>query len=63
MGSKAKRKLLGFWSFGLVPLFLVACNGLSEADPVGIGAERDQLKQSPCACAEVKPRPLPRNAA
>jgi hypothetical protein len=33
---------------------LSACGTLFEPEPVGIGRDRDELKQSPCACFEIR---------
>jgi hypothetical protein len=32
---------------------LGGCGSLTTPDPVGIGSDRDALKQSPCACDEI----------
>lgn len=37
----------------LVALALAACSAVRMPDPVGIGSDRDSLKQSPCACDEI----------
>ena len=39
----------------LILLFgLTACGSIFEPAPTGIGRDRDALKQSPCACIEIR---------
>lgn len=37
-------------------LWLAFCSGCSSLvpEPIGIGPDRDELKQSPCACQEIQ---------
>ncbi len=37
----------------LLLLGLAACGSVFTAEPIGIGRDRDALKQSPCACDEI----------
>jgi len=37
----------------LATLMLSGCGSVFGPDPVAIGRDRDELKQSPCACFEV----------
>jgi uncharacterized protein YceK len=37
----------------LVALLLSGCGSIFSPDPIGIGRDRDELKQSPCACDEI----------
>jgi hypothetical protein len=37
----------------LVAICLTGCGSLFTPDPVGIGGDRDALKQSPCVCDEI----------
>ena len=43
---------------GLAALMaLFGCSdGARMPEPIGIGSDRDQLKRSPCACAEIQQR-------
>jgi uncharacterized protein YceK len=34
-------------------LGLSGCGSIFSPDPIGIGRDRDELKQSPCACDEI----------
>lgn len=34
-------------------LLLSGCGSIFNPDPIGIGRDRDELKQSPCACDEI----------
>jgi hypothetical protein len=36
-----------------ITVFLSGCGSIFNPDPIGIGRDRDELKQSPCACNEV----------
>ena len=38
----------------LTPLVLSGCGSIFSPDPVSIGRDRDELKQSPCACFEIR---------
>ena len=40
-----------------VTALLVACGSIYEKEPVGIGIDYSELKQSPCACLEVELMP------
>lgn len=44
----------------LVLFFFVlgACGSIFEKEPVGIGKDFSELKQSPCACLELKKAPV-----
>ena len=33
---------------------LSGCGSAFTPDPIGIGRDRDELKQSPCACFEIR---------
>jgi len=35
-------------------LLLSGCGSIFSPDPIGIGRDRDELKQSPCACDEIR---------
>jgi hypothetical protein len=37
----------------VVTAFLSSCGSSDMFEPIGIGPERDDLKQSPCACIEL----------
>jgi len=41
--------------FGLAALLagLAACSSVFLPEPIGIGGDRDALKQSPCACVKI----------
>ena len=41
----------------IVALILGACGSVFEREPVGIGKDYSELKQSPCACLELKKAP------
>lgn len=43
-----------FLFVGLIMLVLTACGSIFSDEPVGIGRDRDALKQSPCACDEIR---------
>jgi uncharacterized protein YceK len=34
--------------------FLSGCGSIFTPEPVSIGRDRDELKQSPCACFEIR---------
>jgi hypothetical protein len=34
---------------------LAACGSVFLPEPIGVGSDRDALKQSPCACDEILP--------
>lgn len=38
----------------LTSLFLSGCGSIFTPDPISIGRDRDDLKQSPCACVEIQ---------
>lgn len=38
----------------LVPLVLSGCGSIFTPEPISIGRDRDELKQSPCACLEIR---------
>lgn len=38
----------------LAPLALSGCGSIFGPDPISIGRDRDELKQSPCACFEIR---------
>ncbi len=45
-----------FWKrLAIIPLVicLSGCGSLLTPEPVGIGSDRDALKQSPCVCNEI----------
>lgn len=37
----------------VVGALLAGCGGSKTAEPVGIGSDRNDYKQSPCACGPV----------
>ena len=37
----------------LLPIGLSGCGSIFSPDPISIGRDRDELKQSPCACFET----------
>ena len=37
-----------------ITLLLSGCGSIFSPDPIGIGRDRDELKQSPCACDEIR---------
>lgn len=37
----------------LITLLLSGCGSIFSPTPIGIGRDRDELKQSPCACFEI----------
>ncbi len=37
----------------LLPIGLSGCGSIFSPDPISIGRDRDELKQSPCACFEI----------
>lgn len=39
--------------FLLLLVGLAACGSIFTPEPIGIGSDRDALKQSPCACDEI----------
>jgi len=39
---------------GVLIASLAACGSVFAPDPVAIGRDRDALKQSPCACDEIR---------
>lgn len=42
--------------FGIVlvlAIFVSGCGNVNLLEPIGIGADRDALKRSPCACYEL----------
>jgi hypothetical protein len=45
----------------LAMLALGACASHMQPAPVGIGAGPNELKQSPCACAEIPQKPFDLN--
>ena len=45
---------LRYLSVVAVVLQLAACDGTRSLEPIGIGAGRDDLKRSPCACYELR---------
>ena len=38
----------------LVLFSLSGCGSIFSPDPISIGRDRDELKQSPCACFEIR---------
>ena len=38
----------------LTPILLSGCGSIFSPDPISIGRDRDELKQSPCACSEIQ---------
>ena len=38
----------------LAPLVLSGCGSIFTPEPISIGRDRDELKQSPCACLEIR---------
>jgi hypothetical protein len=46
----------------LAMLALAACSSHMQPAPVGIGSGPNELKQSPCACAEIPQKPFDLNA-
>ena len=51
-------KKVGFLLFIVALLILGACGSVFEREPVGIGKDYSELKQSPCACLELKKAPV-----
>lgn len=37
----------------LASFLLSGCGSIFTPDPISIGRDRDELKQSPCACSEI----------
>lgn len=48
-----KKFYLGVLLLALVGV-LAACGSIYEPEPVGVGADFSELKQSPCACVKVE---------
>jgi len=38
----------------LTPVLLSGCGSIFTPEPIAIGRDRDELKQSPCACVELR---------
>ncbi len=38
----------------LTSVLLSGCGSIFTPDPISIGRDRDELKQSPCACFEIR---------
>lgn len=38
----------------LTPVLLSGCGSIFTPEPIAIGRDRDELKQSPCACVEIR---------
>jgi len=47
------RKIL----FAIAIALVSGCGGMYAADPVGVGFDANELKLSPCACAQIKLKP------